>query len=858
MRTLQYFLFLPLLLAAAITAEAQDRPLRGPAPFGSIAGQVVDTDTDAGIPSATVAVWRSADSTLVTGAVTDDRGRFLIEGVGAGDYYVVVRFLGYATQSISDVAIHRDNPRVDLGSVGLTSDMEMLEEIQITEKREPVQIKIDRTVYNTADDPISAGGTATNVLENIPSVDVDIDGNVSLRGSGNVAILINGRPAPVSPDFVASYLKQLPAGAIDRVEVMPNPSARYDPEGMGGIINIVLKEDADTGLGGTLTAGVDQRGGYSATGMFTFGKGPVTLAASYGFRREEDIAFGQSFRINRYADPLTYLDQNEDEDESGTSHMVNFSADYALSKKTTLNSSAQFGTQSEVERELNTYSQLDAGRDPLLNYVRNSVEDDSRWNADFRIGLTHDFGSPSARKAGGDTGGGGRRGRWMRGNRGGGGSSGGAGLGSHALSIEARLNTSMNDSDQEYVEELFETGALRERQLATNERDHERGSLKIDYVRPLGSFRFETGYSGDYEGLHSNLFSRTLDQTTGEFEPDVNLNNVFDYDEQIHAGYAQLAREFGALGLQAGLRVESATTTFTLFNTNEAFDNNYVSLFPSAFLTFKLNEANTLKASYSRRINRPRTWFLNPFPSFDDPLNVRIGNPYLGPEYVDAMEAGYVRFMSWGSLTLTPYYRRTTNEIRRYQQVREDGVTVRTVENFDSSDSFGLEMIGSFQGSGVLSGIRGYASVEGYQVNTNGTNVDADFQNKAFGWGGRVNMTYQLGNRFGIGGLDFQGNLFYRAPMDTEQGRRGSMTFINLAVRQQFLGDRGSLSLTLRDPFKLAGFSYRLDQPSLYQDFERSWGAQQVAVTLSYTFGRSDEKRRDRNEGGGFDDMQME
>ncbi len=858
MQMLRYSLVIPVLLTAVLTAEAQDTARRGPAPAGSVTGQVVDAAADAPIPSATVAVWRSADSTLVTGAVTDEQGLFQIQGIRSGDYYVVVRFLGYATRYISDVAIRSESPRVDLGSVSLDPDTAVLDEIEVTEKREPVQIKIDRTIYNTADDPISAGGTATNVLENIPSVDVDIDGNVSLRGSGNVAILINGRPAPVSPEFLSAYLRQLPASTIDRVEVMPNPSARYDPEGMGGIINIVMKEDADTGFGGTLTAGVDQRGGYSATSMFTFGKGPLTLAASYGFRREEDVAFGESFRINRYADPLTYLDQNEDEDESGTSHMVNFSADLALSSKTTLNSSAQFGTQSETEQELNTYLQLDAAQAPVLSYVRRSVEDDSRWNADFRVGLTHDFGSPSARNSsGGDGGGMGRRGRWMRGNRGGG-SSGGAGLGSHALSIEARFNTSMNDSDQEYLEQIFDTGSLRDQQLATNERDHERGSLKIDYVRPISTARLEIGYNGDFETLHSDLFSRTLNQTTDEFEPDVNLNNVFDYDEQIHAGYLQVANEFGALGLQAGLRVESATTTFTLLNTNEAFDNNYVSFFPSAFLTYKLNETNTLKASYSRRINRPRTWFLNPFPSFDDPLNVRIGNPYLGPEYVDAMEAGYVRFTGWGSLTLTPYYRRTTNEIRRYQKVRDDGVSVRTVENFDSSDSFGLELIGSFQGSGALAGIRGYASVEGYQVNTNGTNVDTEFENKAFGWGGRLNLTYQLGNRFGIGGLDFQGNLFYRAPMDTEQGRRGSMTFINLAMRQQFLGDRGSLAVSVRDPFKLAGFSYRLDQPSLYQDFERSWGAQQVAVTLSYTFGRSDERRRERNQERGFDDMQME
>ncbi|MBT8401486.1 MAG: outer membrane beta-barrel family protein [Rhodothermia bacterium] len=425
------------------------------------------------------------------------------------------------------------------------------------------------------------------------------------------------------------------------------------------------------------------------------------------------------------------------------------------------------------------------------------------------------------------------------------------------MSIEGRFSTSNNDGDETYTEQLMDA-TLREKQLATTQRDRQDGSVQVDYVRPIGQFRLEAGYDGDYEGLNSDLFSQTLDIPSGEFEPDINLNNTFDYDEYVHAVYGQLAREWGPLGVQLGARLERASTTFTLLNTNESFDNNYVSLFPSAFFTFKLNEANTLKASYSRRINRPRTWFLNPFPSFDDPLNIRIGNPYLQPEYVDALEAGYVRFMSWGSLTLTPYYRRTTDVIRRYQEIREDGVTVRTVENFDTSDSFGLEMIGSFQGKGAFDGFRGYVSLEGYQVNTNGTNVDADFENNAFGWGGRANITYQFGDRFGWGGLDFQGNIFYRAPMDTEQGRRGSMTFINMAVRQQFLNDQASLTLRARDPFNLAGFSYELDQPTLYQDFERSWGARTVSLTLQYTFGKADRERQRNQNGGDFGGGDME
>ncbi|MBT8401487.1 MAG: carboxypeptidase regulatory-like domain-containing protein [Rhodothermia bacterium] len=390
---------LPLLLIALpaglslVQPALAQRPNR---PGGTIAGTVVDAESGATIPTATVAVWRTADSTLATGAVTDDRGAFAVQGIRPGNYYLVFSFVGYANKVVDDVQITPRAREVDLGSITLVSDTQVLDEIQIAAEREPVQIQIDRTVYNTADDPMAAGGTATNVLETIPSVNVDIDGNVSLRGSGNVAILVNGRSAPVGPEFLAAYLRQLPASSIDRVEVMPNPSAKFDPEGMGGIINIVLKEDTDTGLGGTLSLSGDQRGGYSGTGMLSYGNGPLTLAASYGYRHEDDIASGESFRINRYADPLTYLDQNEDEDETGSSHLINLSADYAVARKTTLTSSVQFGIQDEVENELNTFLQLDASQLPTLNYERLTREDDSRWDADFGVGLQLDFGTPSA------------------------------------------------------------------------------------------------------------------------------------------------------------------------------------------------------------------------------------------------------------------------------------------------------------------------------------------------------------------------------------------------------------------------------------------------------------------------------
>lgn len=845
MKLFQLILFAGISFVISYPVAAQQNT----AALGQISGNVVQDETGEPVVSATIGVWNQSDSVLVTGTITGAEGEFAIAGVRPGTYYVSVSFVGSATKNISNVVIGRDNLRVDLGTIRLSADLHELGEVEVAAERSTVQFQIDRTVYSTADTPIAIGGTATNVLETIPSLDVDVDGNISLRGSGNVAVLINGRPAPVSSEYIATYLRQLPAGAIDRVEVIPNPSSRYEPDGMGGIINIVLKEDVEMGFGGTILAGGDSQGGYNTTGTFTFGRGPLNLTGTYGFRQEEGFGGGTSFRVNRYSVPLTYFDQFEDEDESETSHLFNLAADYRLSSRTLLNASAQVGYQDERGQEITDFFELDATRDPIISYERLMEEGRTGLNTDFRAGLEHNFsGSPAAQRPGPNR----RRGP------------GGGGGAAHSLTAEFRMSFSDNDGDEFFTEHLAESGDLRERQNAFTENNRQRGSLQLDYVLPISDFRFEAGYKGDVEKLYSDLYSESA-SGDDPLSPDVGLINTFDYDQTVHALYSQLARQWDFIGVQLGLRAEQANTTFFLQNTNESYDNGYFSLFPSAFLTVNLNQSNILRASYSRRIHRPRTWWLNPFPSYDDPLNIRIGNPYLKPEYIDAFEFGYVRHTGWGSVTLTPYYRRTTDVIRRYQELRDNGVTVWTTGNFDTSTSSGLELITSLDARSLLEGLSGYVSIEGFRMVTDGSNVNTDFQNNAFGWGGRLNASYAAGNIFGLGDLSLQGTFRYRAPMKSEQGRSGAFSWTDIALRQALLNERASLTLRVRDVFGTAGFRNVIDQPNIYNEFEREFGAQAISLTFSYSFGKMNERdRRDRNrpddrgEGGEEFEMGME
>ncbi|MEM1095972.1 MAG: TonB-dependent receptor [Bacteroidota bacterium] len=848
MRYLFLLVFFMVSLAPAAWAQRSDGPRTG-----SIQGTVLDAETGDPIITATVALWRTATDELVTGAVTEADGTFRLEGLRPDVYRVQVSFVGYMTQTVDSVAITRDVARANVGVLRMATDAQQMEGVEVVAERAAVSIEIDRTVYNTADSPVTAGGTASEVLETIPSVDVDIDGNVSLRGSGNVAVLINGRPAPVSADAIANYLKTLPAGSVDRVEVMPNPSARYEPDGMGGIINIVLKEEAELGLGGTVVAAGDTQGSVNASSTVTYGRGPLSMAMNYGVRLGQDVGGGTSYRINRFNalrnEPITYFDQEERQNEDETSHFLSLSGDYSLSPQTILNASLQGRTESETEQEITDFLAF-SDFDPLLSStIRDVNESGDSWDADARIGLTHNFESMATRTARASSG---SRRSWRGrgGGRGAGNTPGGSGQVGHTLQLEARVSLSANEGAESFLEQVTSGTDILERQEALTDRERDEISLQADYVRPLGGFRFEAGYRGEIETTFSDLYSESADGNAA-LTPDEGLINTFNFEQVINAVYLQLARQYGSLGVQLGLRGEVAQTTFDLRTTNETNTNDYASLFPSAFLTYKFSEQYQLKGSYSRRVSRPRTRNLNPFPSFDDPLNIRQGNPNLQPEYIDSFELGYVQFTTWGSFTLTPYYRRTTDVVRYFQNLRDDGVTVRTVDNFDTAESSGIELISSLDNISWLDGFRGYASIEGFRLVTDGSNVDSAFQNDAFGWGGRMNASYQFGNLFGFGDLDFQLTVRYRAPIETEQGRRGAFHWTDMALRQDLFNDQASLSLRFRDLLGTAGSINVVDQPDLYNEFFRDWGAQAVGLTFTYSFGEQQRNNRRQRGGGG-------
>jgi outer membrane receptor for ferrienterochelin and colicin len=796
----------------------------GQMPSTQISGSVLDAETGESIPSASVAVWSVRDSSLTTGAISDADGAFLIEGLRPGRYYVRVSFVGYITEEISDVALRPGSWAADLGTIELMADAQMLDEVIVEERREFMEVGIDRTVYNTRDQLVSAGGDASQVLEEIPSVEVDIDGNISLRGNQNVAILLNGRPTSMTGEALITFLQGLPATSVDRVEVIPNPSAKYEPDGMSGILNIVLRKDQDLGFGGSLTAGGGTQESYNVGGSLNFIQGKFSSFVNYGFRHSMRNSTGDRWQENRFADPLTVIDEDDRGERGGESHNLSTSIDYSMSDKNVLSLATRLSVRGGDQDGLNAYRLLDANEILMSSYDRTRLGDRTDLNQDYRLTFSR-IVSP----------------------------------GTHELQIEARYEKEDEDDKNSYVEDGLRFGAFGDGtdpfiQRSTQGENSGERSLQLDYSRPLGNGKLEAGYRGSIDLLDSRFEVETFDHGLNAYMIDARRTNTFDYRQNIQAAYGIVQQSFGPFATQVGLRYEQARTTFDLTTTNDRYENDYNNFFPSAFLTWELSRSETgwkqIKFSYSKRVNRPRIWSLNPFNDDLDPYSRREGNPYLEPEYTHAMEGSYIHFAGPVSVTFTPYYRKTNNRIQWHEFINDQGVSITTFRNFDSSDSWGLESIGTLRLSDRLNA---FGSFNAFRMQTDGSNVESGLGNDAWGWSTRANATLSVRE-----GLSVQLSWFYRAPMDIENGRIGAFSRVSFGARQQLLNERATLSLQVRDPFDMMQFNITRETTRFYQESIRSFNARQVNLSLTYNFGRQRQQRRQRGNYEGGDGMDQE
>jgi outer membrane receptor protein involved in Fe transport len=812
---------LAVVLAAAslsIAARAQNVPPRtagapGATPAragGRITGVVQAAGTNQPIPGASVAVRSAADAALVGGGFAAADGGFRIDGLPIGRYVVRIRVMGFAPVVKNDVEVTAAVAAVELGRIELTPLVAVLSDVAVTAERADVVVAPDRTSYTVKDMPAASGGSAVDVLRNIPSVEVDGDNKVSLRGNENVVVQINGRLSPMRGEALGNFLAQLPANLVASIEVVPNPSAKNDPEGMAGILNIVLKENTDLGTSGGFTVGGATTGQANASGNLGYQRGALTLFGNLGFMRESRNIMGFTDRAGLQAGLQPYLEADILGANKGISHTLTASADYQLGKRDGLSSNLVVSDRNPTRTNDNLYNALDADLGVTSRYLRSKLMTGDELSIDWALRYKHATARP------GD-----------------------------GLVTELRLNRGHDTDDVRLTDQALSitsgvpTGLPALESNVTDERTMQ-WAFQSDFTRSFATrTKLETGYKGTLRRLDNDFAVATSSDGGITYGPDLSRSNAFLYDEQVHAAYGVLSQALGPFDLQAGVRAERVTTGFDLANTGEHFDKDYTSLYPSAIAAYNVSEARQLKASYSKRVTRPDTRQLNPFGWQEDALNRFQGNPALSPEYTHAFELGFQQMFAHGTVQVTPFARHTANAIRFIRTIDDAGVAITTFRNVATSDSYGADVNGSVR----LGPVTGFGGVSLFQQVTDGSNLSTDASNNAFGYAARANATVKVSPT-----LDVQGFVMYRSPMNAELGRVRAQTMANLALRQKVLGDQGSVTLRVMDPFNTMGMGFVTNDGRFYQTSQRRFGARAVFLGFSWNFGQQPRIERTRGE----------
>src|SRR6266550_1749632 len=801
------FAVLALVLASAGSVQAQNptqaRP-SGPPPsgIGEVLGSVVDTADKSPVARASLTIRSKADSALVTGAYTNPDGTFRIRGLRPGAYYLRAVSIGFKprnyTFEVTDAA-----PRVNVGPIPLIRVAVSLQAVQVEGERPLVVIEPDRNTYR-AKDIAPAASSASDVLQATPSVEVDADGKVSLRGNENVAIQINGRPTPIRGTQLAAYLKQIPANIVERIEVVPNPSAKYDPDGMAGIINIVLKANTDLGLSGGLNTGFANPSRFNTGTNLGYQSGPVTLFGTYGYNADDRAIVGINDRL-RYdpvGAPMSYTNQDIDGRTINAGHNFTGNIDYKLTDKDVISNSLSLNRRHSNDGALAGYVELDGAQAFLDRYVMDRNDKARGLVFDNSLSIKHTI---EPRK--------------------------------HELSAEVRFDRTRDEDNTLLWREPQNPDGTSSGPSTQGEIDGTSAltrqlTMQTDYTRPLGgSTKLESGLKETGRWLDRDFLVLKDDLGNGNWVQS-NLSNKFQFDEHVHAGYGVLSQSVGKFDLQGGLRAEWANRTFDLAGA-QGIPYNYHSLFPSGVIMYKPSEQSQVKVSYSRRIRRPGTQELNPFPVFFDQQNVLIGNPRLNPEYTDAYEFSVSKSGQLGSVQLSPFYRHTTDVIRVDINTADtvDGREVTSVnfKNLDKANSWGTDLNGNLRLGPKLSALGGFNI---FKVVTDGGSQSA-LSSNAVTWSYRLNATTQVSPT-----VTLQANYFYRAPVNIEKGRFSSFQMMNITVRKKIDGDNMSLAVRFADPFNTMKFRIQAGDDNLQQITERRFGVHATYVTFQWNYGK--------------------
>lgn len=787
-------IFTLLILVFTISLSAQS-------PAG-ISGTVTDPTLRQPVSFAAVSLFLQTDSTLITGMVTGDDGKFVFESIDLGVYTIRVEFLGYEPLELRNIMLDEEEPFLKLGTLELTTSVEVLREATVTAERELQQYGLDMKVFNVQKNLGLAGANALEALQNIPSVTIDIDGNLSLRGSENVKVLIDGKPSGLVGFDRRAILTQIPASTIQRIEVMTSPSAKYDPEGTAGIINIVTKPGGRNGFNMQAQVNAGTRNKYNGSLQLTYRADGYQLTAQYAGDYRERFSRNIQDRTNFLQDTTYTLYREGEGLDTDKNQTVKLGVEFYLPKQQTLSANGTLRWEGEQEVEDFFFEFLD-GQKILTNYS-------DRYALGVERGRTGE-GELNYRKIFGSE--------------------------DHDLNLSFRLSggpQTRRDTLSEDYFDLSDALLAESAQLSFSDRTNHYAQLQGDYVRPIGeNLKLESGFRGSWQTLGNDFRVENLDLLSNEYIPNPALTNDFSYDEKVAAAYGIIGGQWAGGDYEIGLRAEQTYTTAHLLTTGEKFNNDYFSLFPSGSISWKKSDNQAYQISLSRRINRPRSWALNPFSEFSDTLNIRMGNPFLLPEYIYASELNYQFSSDKFTFQPTVYFRYTQDVIQRFRYVREDGVQVSTWTNLDNAYTTGVEFVATYRPT-TWWNINGNFNI--YRTALDGSNIDADLTNAGYLFSSSLFSTWTIGDNWTI-----QSNGFYRSRGVTAQGSYSPMYSIDLAVRRSVLKGRGSLTLRVSDLFDTRRFEVEASDAT-FQAYNY-WKRESRIAFLNFTYSLRQEKK---------------
>ncbi|MFM1877494.1 MAG: hypothetical protein RLZZ241_360 [Bacteroidota bacterium] len=821
---MKHFLIL-LGLIVSVTVFSQ-RPTGQIDQIISLSGTIVDEESGAPLEYATVVIQKADDPSSITGGITDLDGKFDIP-VAPGIYNVRFEFLSYKTLTMENQRLFQSK---DFGQIKLSVNVAELDAVEVVGERTTVEVRLDKKIYNIGKDLTNSGATVSDALNNVPSVSVDVEGAISLRGNENVRILINGRPSALAGFGSTAALQQLPADAIERVEVITSPSARYDAEGSAGILNIILKREKTLGFNGSVNtyAGTPSNAGITTNGNLRSDNFNLFSTVGYRYRN----APGNGDFDNTYVSgAFPRITENRKTQRLNNGINANLGMEYFFTKNSSVTGSFfmrkgdnEDNTQNNTARYISglvnsrTLREEDQQEDDIsrqwsLNYTNNIDDKGQKLTADIQVSRNRE---------------------------------------NQNTVIEER--TTFPQDGLVALENVFQKEKQKEL------------LLQADYVLPMGESQFEAGFRVNMEENVTDYQLDSLDRASNAFVTNKYLTNLFTYNQDVYALYTQYGNKFGEFSFLMGLRLEGThlqgqlDSEFDLadlqdefgIDVNANFDKNYLGLFPTLNLIYEISESENVSLGYNRRINRPRGWFINPFPSRSSRTNIFQGNPDLNPAFSNAFDLGYLK--RWKKVTFTSsiYFQRETDAFERVQeatgQTTTDGIDIiRSLTiNLSTNKRYGGEASILFNPSRKL---RLNGSFNIFKFDTEGTFNGVDYGASNTSWFARYSSKFTLPAK-----IEWQTNAFYFGPRQNAQTKSKGMFSLNMALSKDAFKGNGTFTLNADDLLNSRIRRSFTETPFFTSDSSFQWRVRTINMAFVYRFNEQKKQRPGRGDGGGYED----